>query len=69
MNTVLKRILSAFSVVAVSAVLLPEAASAAACNPAKALTLLRQGQQQSVDGDKAKAVATQFQAAREAWTC
>jgi len=44
-------------------------AVAAECNPAKALTLLKQGQAQSVNGEKSKGVDTQVRAADTAWAC
>jgi hypothetical protein len=42
---------------------------ASSCNPMKTLALLRQGQTQSVNGNKTEAVDTQVKAANEDWVC
>jgi hypothetical protein len=44
-------------------------ARASSCNLTKALNLLTRGQTESVNGNKATAVDTQLQAAREGWIC
>lgn len=42
---------------------------ASVCNISKTLALLRQGQTQSVEGDKARGLNTEVAAAPEAWIC
>ncbi len=65
-----KRLLmSIFAALILAAICAPPPAAASACNPAKTLALLRQGQTQSVEGDKARGADTQEAAAREAWLC
>ena len=61
--------LSALTALTLASASSPHPADASACNLSKTLALLRQGQTQSVEGDKAHGVDTQVAAAREAWIC
>jgi hypothetical protein len=53
----------------IAALFVPAPVSASSCNPTKTLALLRQGQTESVNGNKTEAVDTQVKAATEAWIC